>query len=193
MSPAPSRGINASSGMTARSWNSRMANDERPCRAVSWPFSARICSTNAVDDIARPSPITTALWTVIPNANAIVPSAAPVIRTWAVPSPNTERRSTHSLEGCSSRPMTNSSSATPSSAKCRIFSTSVTNFRHQGPMMTPAARYPSTAPSRNRRNSGTATTAAARKTAVSASNVMVPGKRFWNSTAVRSPACAQPS
>ena len=41
--PPPSRGTSASIGIAARSWNSSTEKAARPCRAVSWPFSARVC------------------------------------------------------------------------------------------------------------------------------------------------------
>ena len=56
-----SSGMSASSGMTVRSWNNKMANAERPYRVVSCLRSARTCNTNAVEDMARPRPITSAL------------------------------------------------------------------------------------------------------------------------------------
>ena len=60
--------------------------------------------------------------------------------TCSVPMPNTVWRMTHRREGCSSRPMMNSSSTTPISANCRMVGTSVMSLRHQGPMTTPATR-----------------------------------------------------
>src|SRR5262249_465270 len=119
-------------------------------------------------DIASAKPITTALCQVRPSANATSPSTSAVASTCALPSPNTDLRSTHRREGCSSRPITNSSSTTPSSAKCMMLSMPLTR-RRTGPRMTPAARYPRTAPSLSRRNKGTASTAAATKIPISES------------------------
>jgi hypothetical protein len=46
---------------------------------------------------------------------AIKVMVAVVASTCAAPSPKIDRRNTHNLEGCSSRPITNSSITTPSS------------------------------------------------------------------------------
>ena len=94
-----------------------------------------------------------------------------VAPTWNAPRPNTALRNTHKREGWSSSPMMNSSRTTPRSAKSMVPSTSVTSRRPQGPITSPAARNPSTAPSLSRLNSGTRTTAAARKTKASVSSV----------------------
>ena len=60
----------------------------------------------------------------------------------------------------SSSPMMKSRRTTPSSATVAIVSGSPTSANPDGPMTTPAARYPSTALRPSSRNSGTATTAA---------------------------------
>ncbi|MNT50915.1 hypothetical protein D3C72_1878540 [compost metagenome] len=57
-----------------------------------------------------------------------------------MPPPNTEARSVHSRFGSNSRPMINSISTTPISAKVRIDSASETSFSPQGPIMQPAIR-----------------------------------------------------
>ena len=53
-------GITASSGITAMSWNSEIANAERPWRVVSWPRSASNWSTKGVEFIDSTTPTTTA-------------------------------------------------------------------------------------------------------------------------------------
>ena len=46
--------------MIARSWNSRIAKAERPCRAVSSPRSASTCRISAVEDSDSANAITSA-------------------------------------------------------------------------------------------------------------------------------------
>ena len=153
------------------SWNNEMANADRPWRVVSWRRSASSCRMNAVEFIDNATPTTIAAGSGNPNPNATAPMTIVVAPTCAAPRPKTVLRNTHRRDGCSSRPMMNSSSTTPSSAKPMVLSTSVTRRRPQGPMTRPAARNPSTAPSLSRLNSGTRTTAAARKTKASVSSV----------------------
>ncbi len=66
--------------------------------------------------------------------------------------------------GRSSRPIRNSSIRTPSSETWVIWSMSVTSRRTEGPIMTPATRYPSTLPRPNRRLIGTNSTDAVSST-----------------------------
>jgi hypothetical protein len=79
-----------------------------------------------------------------------------------VPPPKTLPRIAHRRAGSSSRPIANSISTTPNSAKWRIASTSWTSASPNGPITHPANRYPSTEPSPRRLASGTKTTAAPR-------------------------------
>ncbi len=58
----PSSGIAASSGIATRSWNNRMAKPSRPCSLVSSLRSDSSCRLTAVDDSARPSPTTSAVF-----------------------------------------------------------------------------------------------------------------------------------
>ena len=64
-------GSSAISGITARSWNSRIANVLRPAGEESCSRSPSHASTIAVDDIARPKPTTIAGCHARPNACAI--------------------------------------------------------------------------------------------------------------------------
>ena len=53
---ATSSGSSASTGSTARSWNSRMPKAARPCCVFSCRRSASTCSTSGVEDSDRPKP-----------------------------------------------------------------------------------------------------------------------------------------
>ena len=172
--PGANNGKSARIGITARSWNNRMANDDRPWALASWPFSARICSAKAVDESDSANPTTIALSRVKPKANATAANRTAVTRTWAPPMPKTALRMVIRREGCSSRPMTKRSRTTPNSAKCKMSSTLVTRPRAEGPITTPAAKYPSTEPKPTRFDNGTATMAAARKMAAITRNDMTP-------------------
>jgi hypothetical protein len=121
--PSANSGNSAISGIAARSWNSRIENAVRPCRAVSSFCSSSTCSAKAVDDSDRVRPISRAVRNGRPASTPSPASAAPVSATWAVPRPNTGTRMVHSRLGRNSRPMMNSSSTTPNSAKCRMVST----------------------------------------------------------------------
>ncbi len=94
----------------------------------------------AVDDIAKPSPATSASRQSAPTS-----TPTPVINTaepnsCTLPQPKIGRRRDHSRRGSSSRPTRNSISTTPNSAKCRMSPGSVTSFRPHGPMRMPAPR-----------------------------------------------------
>jgi hypothetical protein len=56
--------------MIARSWNSRIANAERPWRAVSSPRSASTCRTSAVDESDSANAVTSAVGHGSPSENA---------------------------------------------------------------------------------------------------------------------------
>ena len=53
---APNNGTTSMRGTMARSWNSRMAIDSRPCGASRSPRSARVRLTMAVEDRAASAP-----------------------------------------------------------------------------------------------------------------------------------------
>ncbi len=159
-----SNGTSATSGMNARSWNSRTAKASRPARDVSRSRSASSGRTIAVDDMARPAPITTEDFQAMPAAPASSASTAPVIATWARPRPNTARRMIHRRCGRTSSPIRNSSITTPRLAIEAMASTSVISPSPAGPIAMPASRYPSTLPNPARRVSGTAMVAAASRT-----------------------------
>ncbi len=118
-----SSGSSAISGITARSWKSRIANARRPpglrqLAALAEPREddrRRRHREAEADDRSRPA--------TRGRARARRRSATtPVTTTCAPPSPNTGWRSAHSREGSSSRPTRNSSSTTPSSAKLSVAS-----------------------------------------------------------------------
>ena len=82
-------GNSAISGMTAKSWNSRMAKAPRPGGVLSSPRSPSQASTMAVEDIASPKPTTNAAGHPRPSARASSISAIPEAATCAPPMPNT--------------------------------------------------------------------------------------------------------
>ena len=75
----PSSGRSASSGITARSWNSSTAKDSRPWRVASCRRSASEDSTSAVEDIAQARPATSAACHERPSTQAQAASTTPVI------------------------------------------------------------------------------------------------------------------
>ena len=117
-SATPSSGNTARIGMTAMSWNSSTANAAWPPPVLSWPRSASVDSTIAVDDIAMISPTASAARHGTPSASAPAAITAADAATCSPPRPRIDRRSRHRSAGCSSRPTTNSIITTPNSAKC---------------------------------------------------------------------------
>ena len=108
-----------------------------------------------IDDSASVMPISSATCQRIPSSMQNRPISAPQTTICSAPPPNTEARSFHRRCGSSSRPITNSISTTPISAKWRIVSASVTSFRPHGPIIQPAIKYPSTEPRPRRTAIGT--------------------------------------
>ena len=108
-----------------------------------------------------------------PRAIPAAVKTRPVTATCAPPRPKIGRRNSHSRNGRSSSPITNSSRTTPNSAKCRMLSTSLMIPSSHGPMSTPAMRKPSTVPMPSFLNRGTVMTAAARNTTTSCTNDML--------------------
>ena len=140
-SPAcPSSGISASSGIAARSWNSRIANARRPCSLASALRSASSCRPTAVDENASPKPTTSAARQSSPSASAMPPRTTPLTPICRPPTPNTGRRITRNRAGDSSSPITNSSSTTPISLAASTGSASRITRSPLGPRVTPAAR-----------------------------------------------------
>jgi len=98
--PPPSAGVRISSGISARSWNSRMPKTRLPWSVSSSRLSASILLTSAVDDIATAPPITIAPRQSMPPGNTspihcagskrAASTTAPIVApTWAGPRPNT--------------------------------------------------------------------------------------------------------
>ena len=117
-------GVSAISGMATRSWNSSTAKAMRPWRSASSPFSSSTCRAKAVDDSDSARPANIAAGQARPRAIAMAASSSAVKATWAPPRPKMAARMAHSRLGRSSRPIRNSSSTTPNSAKCRTELTS---------------------------------------------------------------------
>ncbi|MNP31678.1 hypothetical protein D3C76_1248090 [compost metagenome] len=116
----------------------------------------------AVEESASVMPISSATFQSMPSRIQKPPSSTPHATICNAPPPNTEARSFHRRCGSSSRPMTNSISTTPISAKCKIDSASVTSPSPHGPIAQPAIKYPSTEPKPRRTATGTISAAAPR-------------------------------
>ena len=152
----------SSSGTMARSWNNRMANAFLPWPVPRSSFSFSACITSAVDDSARPSPITTDTCQESPSSSGGTASAAPQTSTCVRPTPKISPRISNSFFGFISSPITNRNSTTPNSAKCSSLSGfSVKPRVSVAPTITPAAIYPRIDPSPMRLSTGTATHAIA--------------------------------
>ena len=80
-----------SSGITARSWNSRTEKPAWPPGVASRFRSCSVASAIAVEDIAIPMPAMSA--TASDCASAIAATAAAVTSTWTEPMPRIGRRS----------------------------------------------------------------------------------------------------
>ena len=137
-------GISASSGMAAMSWNSdtlRMLCPPVVCRMLR---SLSVARPMAVDDIASAAPATTASGSeshVKPRqAQPMAAISARLPSSCTLPQPKMGRRIDHRRLGSSSRPMRNSISTTPNSARSTICDGSVTRRRPHGPIAKPAAR-----------------------------------------------------
>ena len=72
-----SSGSSASIGITAMSWNSSTANELWPPPVCSSPFSARVCSTMAVEERARIRPTASATRQARPSGQPHRPASAP--------------------------------------------------------------------------------------------------------------------
>ncbi len=137
---APSSGSSASIGMTAMSWNSRIANTAWPPLFCSAPRSVSGCSASAVEESASAMPATMPMRRLTPASQATVAISAIEPSTCETPSVSRRARMFHRRLGSSSRPMTKSRNTTPSSAMWRTSSTLSTSFRPKGPMAMPANR-----------------------------------------------------
>ena len=145
------------------SWNKRTAKDALPPAVLIRFFSFNNCSTIAVEDIARMKPTAIATCHGTRNRSARPETAAAVPRTCAPPRPRIGPRMCHRIAGRNSSPITKSIMTTPNSATCITSWPSVpTNPKQNGPITTPANRYPKTDPSPSRFASGTEMTAASR-------------------------------
>ena len=134
------KGMIARIGTTARSWVSSTANEARPPGVRIRPFSDRVCSTMAVDDIAPSMPRITATCHAMPSSTAAPATAAMVSPTCNPPMPISFCRMSHSACGRSSNPIRNSISTTPNSANsCRSL-VSAPASPMTGPIRMPAAR-----------------------------------------------------
>ncbi len=138
--PRASSGRSASIGITAMSWVSSTENEERPPAVASRSFSDRVCSTIAVEDSEKISPIASAVWNATPSRIPPSVSSAVVTTICSPPRPRSRWRMSHSACGESSRPIRNSIMTTPNSAKCLTFSASEPTIPSSGPIAMPASR-----------------------------------------------------
>ena len=126
--------------MAAMSWNSSTENAVTPVGAVSMLRSRIVWIAIAVDDSASAKPVTSAPFQGNPTATPPAPSSSPQAAICSAPPPKTARRMAYRRLGSSSRPMRNSMSTTPNSAKCMISFTSRSRPKPNGPMAQPAMR-----------------------------------------------------
>ncbi|CSA33412.1 Uncharacterised protein [Vibrio cholerae] len=84
--------------------------------------------------------MTNALCQLTPSKYATLESTAVVTTTCAPPSPKMGPRRFHSFFGLSSKPIRNSSSTTPNSAKCMMACTSRIKPSPHGPIAIPASK-----------------------------------------------------
>ncbi len=137
-------GISASSGIAAMSWNSDTLSTDWPAVVCRMLRSLSVASPMAVDDMASAAPATTA--NCQPSgqnpmqAQPIAAISARLPISCALPQPKIGRRIAHSRLGSSSRPIRNSISTTPNSARSTICDGSVTRRRPHGPIAKPAPR-----------------------------------------------------
>jgi len=109
--------ISTSSGTTARSWKSRIANADWPNGVPSSRRWINNCMTIAVDEKASTTPRITEASMLLPNHNASAPTTVAEIPTCSPPRPNTSRRIDHRRSTDISRPIMNIRKITPSSAR----------------------------------------------------------------------------
>jgi hypothetical protein len=140
LSGMPSSGTMAIIGIAAMSWNSRIEK-------LAWPAGVGIrlrssseASAIAVEDSDSPRPAISAIFQPTPASRAAPNRTAATSPTWAPPQPKMGRRSAHRRLGSSSRPIRNSSSTTPNSAKCSASSASAISLKPNGPIRMPATR-----------------------------------------------------
>ena len=94
----------------------------------------------AVEDMASTKPTARAVCQGRPRASEAAAMAKAVPSTCAPPKPKMALRMSHSIEGCTSRPIRNSRITTPNSANFMTSAWSPTSDRANGPMTTPAIR-----------------------------------------------------
>ena len=94
----------------------------------------------AVDDMASTIPTARAVCQGRPSSIEAAAMATEVPTTCAPPKPKMALRMSHSIEGCTSRPIRNSRMTTPNSANFMTSAWSPTSDRAKGPMTTPAIR-----------------------------------------------------
>ena len=133
-------GSSARIGMTAISWVNKTAKIERPPRLLIKPRSDSVCSTIAVEDSARISPMTNPVAAGYPKAMA--PSMTPTVvsTNCSSPSPSNRWRISQRARGLRLRPIRNSIITIPNSATCWTSLVSLPTNPRIGPMAMPAAR-----------------------------------------------------
>ena len=104
-----------------------------------------VCKAIAVEDSDMAMEIVNAIFQSIPSSLKITKEIRTVPKTCKEPIPTIVFRIFQKLLGSISRPIRNNITTTPNSAKCMISCpSSPTNPRIQGPMITPAIKYPKT-------------------------------------------------
>ncbi|EPR89957.1 hypothetical protein L313_0741 [Acinetobacter haemolyticus CIP 64.3 = MTCC 9819] len=128
------------------------------------PRSPSNCITIAVEVKTKPVAAINATCHVKPKRIPTPVNAHELTRICKLPRPNISRLRLHKCEGCISKPITNRYITIPNSAICRIEAESLKKAKPNGPMISPAIKYPRTEPSPILLKIGTAITAAANNT-----------------------------
>ena len=140
--PAAIDGRATTMGTTARSWAIRMPSATRPCSAPSSPRSSRTFSVTTVLDRASSAPRNTPWVNVSPRSGARSGPRPMVHTSWSAPPNVPTRPMRRSSASETSAPSANISSATPISARTCTECVLAVGPGVNGPIATPASRYP---------------------------------------------------
>mmetsp|Transcript_47335 Transcript_47335/g.151965 ORF Transcript_47335/g.151965 Transcript_47335/m.151965 type:complete len:259 (-) Transcript_47335:252-1028(-) len=143
--PALNIGNNTNKKGTAKSWNSKMPNADRPCIVPRSFDSSNSCSAKAEEDKLKAVPKINACTSLNPSrtlANKKI--TADVKMNCAKPKPKTSRLMFLSRSKLNSRPISHKKKMMPASAKVSDQWMSEMSANPEGPMTMPMAKKPST-------------------------------------------------
>ncbi|MNZ71403.1 hypothetical protein D3C78_897640 [compost metagenome] len=135
--PPAITGIMVSSSTATRSWNSSTPMEFWPCELNTSPRLLSSLVTMAVDDSARPPPISSAAGRARPARCSRPASGRVQTITCRLPRPNTTRRRASMRGRENSRPRLNSRNTTPNSASSGMSSWCCSQPRLPGPSARP--------------------------------------------------------